>query len=267
MYTLTLFLFFFSMIAREAAVWMSVQHRDKRAVDMWSREIASAGTGMAPGLATLVGGRPKASPCLRLFSFLHPKKAVPATITVMAGEKDETLTYDWPEELAGRVIQGEEEPRDEESVQPLRKGDRTYRLMDLAYARSGDKGDSCNIGLVARDPGFLPYIKQAVTPNVVAEYFDHCFDKGKNPYCFDNTSSIIIMVNWYHSTGMGPPKVERFNVPGIFGVNFLLHHVLDGGGIASLRPDPLGKAFGQMLLDLEIAEMPNIEELRTEKVD
>ena len=66
--------------SREAVIWMSVQHRDKKAIDLWSREIASSGTGMAPGLCAMVGGRPKATPCLKLFSFLYPKGELPATV-------------------------------------------------------------------------------------------------------------------------------------------------------------------------------------------
>ena len=50
--------------------------RKKAAVEMWAREIASSGTGMAPGLCGMVGGRPKATPCLRLHSFLYPKDKV-----------------------------------------------------------------------------------------------------------------------------------------------------------------------------------------------
>ena len=65
---------------REAAMWMAVQHPEKKALDIWAREIASAGTGMAPGLCQMVGGRPKPSPCLKLFSFLYPKSKLPSTI-------------------------------------------------------------------------------------------------------------------------------------------------------------------------------------------
>ncbi len=67
---------------RESTLWMSVQHEDKKALDIWAREIASSGTGMAPGMCQMVGGRPKASPCLKLFSFLYPKSLLPAKIQV-----------------------------------------------------------------------------------------------------------------------------------------------------------------------------------------
>ena len=66
---------------------MCLTHPEKRALDVWAKEIASAGTGMAPGLCMLVGGRPKPIPCLKLFSYLYPKKELPATVTL--GDKTE----------------------------------------------------------------------------------------------------------------------------------------------------------------------------------
>ena len=110
-------------------------------------------------------------------------------------------------------------------------------MEDLAYARSGDKGNSCNIGIIARDPGFLPYIKAALTEEAVAEYFEHFLDeKG---------------------------AVTRYELPGIHALNFLLENSLGGGGIASLRPDPLGKSFGQILLSFPMKNMPSLNDIST----
>ena len=101
------------------------------------------------------------------------------------------------------------------------------RLVKLAWARSGDKGDISNIGLIARKPEWLPLIWARVTPDVVRGYFAHLMSG----------------------------EVERFPLPGIHAVNYLLHSALAGGGPASTRWDPLGKGMAQMLLDLEI-EVP-----------
>ena len=109
-------------------------------------------------------------------------------------------------------------------------------MEELAYARSGDKGNSCNIGVIARNPKYLPYIKQQLTAEVVHEYFKHLIDEDGG-------------------------QVHRYDVPGIHAVNFLLEKSLGGGGIASLRPDPLGKAFAQMLLTFELKDMPDLESL------
>ena len=98
------------------------------------------------------------------------------------------------------------------------------RVGDLASGRSGDKGDMSNIGVVARRPEWLPLLWDRLTPEVVQAYFQHLVH--------------------------GP--VERFHLPGISAINYLLHQALDGGGPASSRIDPLGKGMAQMLLDIEL---------------
>jgi len=97
-------------------------------------------------------------------------------------------------------------------------------LVRLAWARSGDKGNLSNIGLIARRPEWLPLIWQRITPEVVQRYFAHLV-KG---------------------------RVERFHLPGIAAMNLVLHDALAGGGPASPRFDPLGKGMAQMLLDLPV---------------
>ncbi len=78
--------------------------------------------------------------------------------------------------------------------------------------------------MIARKPDYLPAIRAALTTEAVASWFAHLVE--------------------------GP--VERFDWPGIHGLNFVLHNALGGGGIASLRNDPQGKAFAQMLLDFPV---------------
>jgi len=97
-------------------------------------------------------------------------------------------------------------------------------VSEIGYGRSGDKGDKANIGLMARHTEFLPVIAAFVTPERVAEYFSH----------------------FLHCDQKQP--VERFYLPGIHALNFLLHRVLGGGGVASLRADPQGKGYAQLLL-------------------
>lgn len=220
---------------RDAVIWMSVQHQDKTALEILAREIASSGTGMAPGLCGMVGGRPKATPCLKLFSFLYPKEKLAAKIQM--NELVEEVRFS----SEGAEFEKREKPVTREETSDLPSGPETYILEDLAYARSGDKGNSCNIGLIARHPSYLPFIKQLVTEASVAEYFNHLFDKDQQNDPVAN--------------------VTRYDLPGIDGVNFLLENVLDGGGMASLRPDPLGKSLGQMLLSMELTNMPSLEEM------
>ncbi|XP_053271813.1 uncharacterized protein lratb.1 [Pleuronectes platessa] len=219
--------------SREAVIWMAVSHKQKKALELFAREVAPAGTGMAPGLTGIVGGRPRVSPVLKPFFFLHPKSELKADIHV-DGQLVETLSeaeLDKPELEAPPTTEDDAPERD------LPSGRYSYRLEELAYTRSGDKGDSANIGVVARHPLFFPYLKKHLTSSVVEEYFSHLLQPG--------------VAN----------AVTRFTLPGIHGLNFVLQSSLGGGGVASLRSDPQGKAFGQMLLDVKLRGLPDLKSL------
>ena len=97
-------------------------------------------------------------------------------------------------------------------------------LYALAWGRSGDKGNNANIGVIARKPEYMPYIRSVLTAECLADYYAHILEG----------------------------KVERFDLPGSHALNFLLHDILGGGGMASLRIDPQGKAYAQMILDYPI---------------
>jgi hypothetical protein len=101
----------------------------------------------------------------------------------------------------------------------------TVPLIQLAYARSGDKGDTSNIGIIARQPAFLPHIKASVTEATVADSLAHLV-KG---------------------------QVTRYDLPGIHAINFVCEQALGGGGMSSLRNDPLGKGMAQMVLDMPVS--------------
>ena len=101
---------------------------------------------------------------------------------------------------------------------------RRVRLLELAHARSGDKGDTANIGLIARNPQDYPLLVHQVTAARVAKHFE----------------------------GMITGPVERFELPNLNALNFLLHGALDGGGTISLKTDAQGKVFSTALLRMEI---------------
>ena len=102
--------------------------------------------------------------------------------------------------------------------------DKETRLISLAYVRSGDKGNHSNIGVIARDPDFLPYIRHSLTIERLKSHFSHVLNGSI--YCWE--------------------------VPGIYGINFLLENSLGGGGMASLNIDPQGKAYAQQIIDFKI---------------
>lgn len=97
------------------------------------------------------------------------------------------------------------------------------QLRYLAHARSGDKGDTANVGLIAFSPKLYPVLVEQVTAKRVARHF-----KG--------------MVS----------AVERFELPNLGALNYLLHGALDGGGTMSLKTDAQGKVFSTALLRMEI---------------
>jgi hypothetical protein len=193
-------------------------HPQKAALAMFAREISPSGTSWAPGTTSPGGGRPAVSPLIKPFAFTLAKAAVPVAF-VLGGERYE---IEIPAGVDGAAAGPATEPPpfEEDGSEQVE-----VRLIELAWARSGDKGNLSNIGVIARRAEWLPLIWARVTPEVVARYFGHLV----------------------HGC------VERFHLPGIAAINYLLHDALDGGGPASTRMDPLGKGMAQMLLDLEIA--------------
>jgi hypothetical protein len=105
-----------------------------------------------------------------------------------------------------------------------RSNKRRVRLVELAHARSGDKGDTANVGLIARKPEHYPLLVKQVTAARVARHFK----------------------------GMITGPVERFELPNLHALNFLLHGALDGGGTISLKTDAQGKVFSTALLRLVV---------------
>ena len=102
------------------------------------------------------------------------------------------------------------------------------RLLDIAHARSGDKGDTVNVGVIARKPEYYEVLERALTSERVKQHFGDMV-KG---------------------------KVERFELPNIGALNFLLHEALDGGGTVSLMTDAQGKTFSTAMLRMYI-EVPD----------
>ncbi|XP_039398091.1 uncharacterized protein LOC120406932 isoform X1 [Mauremys reevesii] len=221
---------------REAVIWLAVHHKQKKAVEIFSREIAPAGTGMAPGLTAVVGGRPRVSPVLKPFFFLYPKRNVKINI-FLNGQHVETFQEDLT--FTSDAVVSLDSPKTDDELRDLPCGPHTYRLEDLAYTRSGDKGNSANIGVIARHPLYYPYLKKTLTAQALEDYFQHLLEREQPE----------------------EKLVTRYELPGIHGLNFVLKNSLGGGGIASLRSDPQGKAFGQMLLDFQIKNVPDLKSL------
>ena len=220
---------------REAILRLSARHPDKAALQLLAREVAPAGTSWSPG-TTGVGGRPGVSPLIRQYAFLLDKARVTPAVTLDGAPVLLPLPLgesrgegQRPSQTAGNYEQhqppalaGQAQP----AIDPIVTSADTIEvpLIRLAWARSGDKGDTSNIGVIARRPEWLPLLRAQLTEARVAEHLAHLI-KG---------------------------RVTRYDVPGIHAFNFVCQQALGGGGMASLRNDPLGKGMGQILLALPV---------------
>jgi hypothetical protein len=106
---------------------------------------------------------------------------------------------------------------------------RRVRLVDIAHARSGDKGDTANVGVIALEPRWYPLLSEQLTRDRVRKHF----------------------------AGVITGDVERFELPNLNALNFLLHGALDGGGTLSLKTDAQGKVFSTALLRM-VLDVPEV---------
>jgi len=205
--------------SREVVLKMAVKHRDPKAAMLLLKEATGLGLATPPGLSFFSGGRPKPSPVVRLFSLTVPKNDVqvsidfgdgPVNFAHEAGAKFDSASIVRPN--------SPERPATDEAFVNV-------PLIQLAWGRSGDKGDKSNIGILPRDSSYTEWLWAALDTDTVRRRFAHFLQNSDDP-----------------------ASVERFFLPGTGAINFLLHDVLGGGGVASMRNDPQGKSYAQILL-------------------
>ena len=208
--------------SREVAVKVACRHADRRATDLLMRELAGVGLGAPAGFCAFAGTRPKSSPVIRLFSILAARDLVDIRIHTADQSQsfsDSVAATETPADAGAESIDiGALADESAEQIEvPLER---------LAWARSGDKGDKANIGVMARKREYFPWIAAALTGPYVASRFAHF---------------------------MASPEMDRYVLPGLPALNFVLHHALGGGGVASLRNDPQAKGYAQILLDTPVS--------------
>ena len=203
--------------AREVVLRLGVHHPRKEGVELFSKEFVGAALSMSPAVTGVTPGRPRPSPVVSLFSGLIDKEQVPVVVKV-GGE---------PVALSQACLRGNGKAEPAAASAPPQLAEEptvAVPLIRLAVARSGDKGDYANIGVIARDSRYFDAIRAALTP----ERVEGCF------------------------SGLTRGEVTAYPLPGIHGINFLLAESLDGGGVSSLHMDPQGKTYSQVLLELEV---------------
>jgi hypothetical protein len=212
-----------SLPTREVVLRIAVHHESRDAVVAFIREIPSIALAGPPGISGGGTGLPTPTPLIRLECFPVDREDITPVV-----------------EIDGSVVQFADTPVPSDQPDRFRasngafsaplmpeNGGGTLPLVAIAHGRSGDKGADVNVGIRARHPDFFPVLLRELTAERVAAHLSH----------------------------LGADSVDRFELPGIDAVNFLLHGGLGAGGTASLRFDPQGKAVAQQLLDLEV-EIP-----------
>ncbi len=153
---------------REVVVKIAVHHPNPKALRLFAREIAQAATAMAPGFTGYFGGgRPEPNMIPKLYSALVPKDHVPIEVAV----GDSRFPVEVP---SGRAASSRRRPSAEAPTLPAIADAVSVPLIKLAVARSGDKGDHANIGVAARKPEYLPYIRSALSCASVAAILRPC---------------------------------------------------------------------------------------------
>ncbi len=199
-----------------------VRDHDRDRVREFSKTLAAIILSGPPGVAA-TGGRPPVQDVVAYWPCLVPRSRCQAEVAVFgAGDPVEaTVSFEGPTG-AGRV-EIETTPPSFPDVD-LRGEVVSVPLSVLAHGRSGDKGDTCNVGVIARHPAIYPLLVELLTEKRVKEAFD----------------------------GIAYGDVERFEVPNIWALNFLLHEALGGGGTLSLHIDAQGKTYSHALLSTAV---------------
>jgi hypothetical protein len=213
---------------KEVVMRVAIEAEDRDVVDYFTRQIIPLVTAGPQGTTGYAEGRPRVHPIFRywpcLIDRMHvtPKvqfvevpvgqsSEVSATSSSSSTPSVKTPTFGKAED---RTNQGADAPRSLVSNSPV------ARLGDVAIARSGDKGASANIGIVCRDPSDYSTMVQWLTPERVSQFL----------------------------APIGIKRIERFELPNLHGMNFIVHGVLSKG----LRCDAQGKALGQVLLEMPL---------------
>jgi len=204
--------------APEVLLRLSVRDHDRAKIEAFGKMVPAIILS-GPSSVAVTGGRPQAQEVVAYWPALVPRDLVKPSLVSESGER----ALEWPTPLLP-IGSPAKLPREEFAKAKGSAGAVKVKLSQLAHGRSGDKGDTGNIGLIARSPEIYPWLVKTITASVVKKRF-----KG---ICFG--------------------RVERHEVPNLHALNFLLHESLGGGGTVSLRLDAQGKTLSHALLAMEV---------------
>jgi hypothetical protein len=217
----------------EILLRLGARDRDRKKLAVFRKLLPSLILSGPSGVA-VTGGAPTISEVIRYWPTLIPQEVVSPSVTVLVQEKGEAKPERLTESgnLAWPVTGGQPDPVEETEdpypaslISVFEGGPEVeVSLMRLAHARSGDKGDTASIGLIGRSPECYVWLRENVTAERVW--------------------------SWFKDVACG--EVQRFLVPNLWAINFLLHESLGGGGTVSLSIDPQGKTYGPALLRCKV---------------
>ncbi|GAB2703255.1 MAG: terpene utilization protein AtuA [Alteromonas sp.] len=212
---------------REVMAKYGLHHQNRKALTFASAELAYLATSASPGMTAFGISRVKPLPLMRVHSTLIDKSQIPVTVQLNENVIINKTYLSEPDSTSKKPALFKFSAEELELSTPQANWQEVI-LEKLAYARSGDKGDNANIGVIARKPEYMAVLSQQLTAEVIASYFAHTI-KG---------------------------NVTRYEIPGINGLNFFITQALGGGGTASVKLDSQAKTFAQMLLSIKI-KVPN----------
>ena len=205
----------------EVLLRLSVRDPDRGKIEAFSKMVPAVILSGPPGVA-VTGGRPQAQEVVAYWPALVPRDLARPTLVTAAGERE----LDWPTPLVPATEPASLEPPEWPQPPKLPGRDEvvTVPLSQLAHARSGDKGDTANIGVIARAPEVYPWLVATLSHKRVKQHF----------------------------AGICRGEVVRHEVPNLWALNFLLGESLGGGGTVSLRLDAQGKTLSHALLAMPV---------------
>ncbi|MFQ5500433.1 MAG: acyclic terpene utilization AtuA family protein, partial [Candidatus Zixiibacteriota bacterium] len=214
--------------SNEIMLRFSVRDRDMEKVRDFGKALSTLILSGPAGMAVTTGGRPKPSRVVAYWpALMHRSRVIAKVLTIETSGHEEFEEISFPIRVQS-LTQPTDMP-DTSAAKPKQKGKPkgrqvTVRLRELCYARSGDKGDTCNIGVLARSPQVYDWIAEHLTSSKVKNFF----------------------------SGITFGKVTRYELPNLHALNFLLDETLGGGGTCSLMIDPQGKTLAQALLQMPV---------------
>ena len=206
--------------ATTAICRLVADHPDQAGAALLVREQSSAISHMSVGISLSLNAAVR--PVQRIAGFLVPKSLVSQTVTVDSANVpfvSKTNAAGKEQDASAPALPALPDDADPKQTVPL---------IRLAWARSGDKGNLFNVAVIARKPEYLAYIAATLTPEVIGKYYGRQLSAGR-----------IL-------------PVERFSVPGLSALNFVVGDSMDGGVLASTSIDPVAKGMAQLLLDFPI---------------